>query len=53
MSKQQKKKENSPKSRNWIAVTAFQKSGAGNHGDKKKQTNKNLCRKPIKNIKED
>ena len=33
------------KTRNWVAVHAFQRSGAGNHGDKKKQQSKYACRK--------
>jgi hypothetical protein len=31
--------------RNWYAVAAWQRSGAGHHGDKKKQTSKKACRK--------
>ena len=26
-----------PKPRNWLAIHAFQRSGSGSHGDKKKQ----------------
>ena len=33
-----------PKTRNWLAVHAFQRSGSGSHGDKKKKKNKNACR---------
>ncbi len=32
------------RTRNWLAVRAHFKSGAGSHGDKKKQQNKNACR---------
>lgn len=38
------KKNKTPKTRNWLAVHAFQRSGSGSHGDKKKQQNKNACR---------
>jgi hypothetical protein len=38
------KKQKSPKTRNWLAVRAFQRSGAGNHGDEKKKRNKKKCR---------
>jgi hypothetical protein len=30
--------------RNWLAVHAFQRSGAGSHGDKKKSQSKKACR---------
>jgi len=30
--------------RNWLAVRAHFKSGAGSHGDKKKAASKNACR---------
>ena len=30
--------------RNWLAVRAHFKTGAGNHGDKKKQNSKKACR---------
>ena len=30
--------------RNWLAVRAHFKTGAGSHGDKKKANNKNACR---------
>jgi hypothetical protein len=33
-----------PKTRNWGAVAAHFKSGAGSHGDAKKKQNKNACR---------
>ena len=39
-----KKKNKTLKTRNWLAVHAFQRSGAGKHIDKKKKTNKNPCR---------
>ena len=32
------------RTRNWLAVRAHFKSGAGSHGDKKKQQNKKACR---------
>ena len=49
MSKKTKnKKKDEQKTRNWLAVHAFQRSGAGNHGDKKKQRNKRICRQKIK-----
>lgn len=37
-------KNKTPKPRNWLAVRAFQRSGAGTHGDEKKKRNKNKCR---------
>ena len=43
-----KKKNKIPKPRNWLAIHAFQRSGSGNHGDKKKQRSKKLCRQKIK-----
>jgi hypothetical protein len=30
--------------RNWLAVRAHFKTGAGSHGDKKKQSSKKACR---------
>lgn len=30
--------------RNWLAVRAFQRGGAGRHTDKKKAANKRVCR---------
>ncbi len=39
-----KKNKAQPKARNWLAVRAFQRSGAGSHGDKKKKASKNKCR---------
>ena len=35
-----KSKQSTPKPRNWIAVHAFQRSGAGKHKDKSKYTRK-------------
>ena len=32
------------KTRNWLAVRAKLRSGAGKHPDKKKKANKNACR---------
>jgi hypothetical protein len=32
------------KSRNWLAVRAFQRTGSGTHGDKKKAVAKKACR---------
>lgn len=40
-----KKKQKKIKVRNWIAVHAFQRSGAGRHKDKKKHASKYACRK--------
>ena len=45
-----KKKPKVLKERNWIAVQAHFKTGAGSHGDKKKQDSKTKCREKI-NIK--
>tara|TARA_B100000579_G_C22847650_1_gene865358 strand:+ start:3335 stop:3502 length:168 start_codon:yes stop_codon:yes gene_type:complete len=33
-----------PKERNWLAIHAHFKTGAGSHGDKKKQDSKKKCR---------
>jgi len=38
------KKPKKLKTRNWGAVAAHFKSGAGSHGDKKKKNNKFACR---------
>ena len=38
------KKNETPKTRNWLAVHAHFKSGAGHHGDKKKKDSKQACR---------
>jgi hypothetical protein len=32
------------KSRNWLAVNAFQRSGAGRHKDRRKEASKRACR---------
>ena len=42
------KKKKQPKERNWLAVHAFQRSGAGAHTDKKKKRNKRACRGKVK-----
>jgi hypothetical protein len=42
-----KKNTKDTKQRNWLAVHAFQRSGAGTHGDEKKKRNKNKCRKRV------
>jgi hypothetical protein len=39
-----KKKQQSPKRRNLIAVAAFQRSGAGKHKDKRKEQSRRACR---------
>ena len=41
-----KKKNNN--GRNWLAVHAHFKTGAGDHGDKKKHKNKKACRGKVK-----
>ena len=38
------KKPKAPKIRNWTAVAAHFKTGAGSHGDKKKKNSKKACR---------
>jgi len=38
------KKNKSPKTRNWLAIHAHFRTGAGDHGDKKKQQSKKACR---------
>lgn len=38
------KKPRTPKTRNLVAVAAFQRSGAGRHTDKKKAASKKACR---------
>ncbi len=43
-----KKKDKTPKARNWLAVRAFQRSGAGSHGDEKKKRNKYKCRGKVR-----
>lgn len=37
------------KPRNWLAVRAFLRGGAGRHKDKKKEASRNYCRKKIRN----
>ena len=39
-----KKKIKVVKPRNWLAVRAFLRNGAGSHGSKKKKLNKKACR---------
>ena len=39
-----KKKNKMPKERNWLAVHAHFKTGAGRHTDKKKAASKKACR---------
>jgi hypothetical protein len=46
--KRSKKAKKAPKERNWLAVHAFQRSGAGVHTDEKKKRNKRACRGKIK-----
>ena len=46
MSSKNKGKET--KYRNWVAVAAHFKTGAGTHKDKKKEQSKNKCREKIK-----
>ena len=43
MSKSKKNQKKETK-RNWLAVHAFQRGCAGNHGDNKKQSSKRACR---------
>ena len=43
-----KRKNKKRKTRNWLAVQAFQRGGAGHHGDKKKERNRRACRKKIR-----
>lgn len=43
-----KKKIKIPKTRNWLAVRARLRGGAGSHGDKKKKQSKNACRGRIR-----
>lgn len=47
MAKQKKQftsKAQERRHRNWLAVRAHFKTGAGSHGDKKKANSKNACR---------
>ena len=42
------KKKQTPKARNWLAIRAFQRSGAGSHGDEKKKRDKYRCRGKVR-----
>jgi hypothetical protein len=44
MSRKKGNKKTKIKVRNWFAVHAFQRSGSGNHGDKRKEQSKRCCR---------
>ena len=48
MAKSKNKKKGS-NGRNWLAVHAHFKTGAGNHGSKKKEQNKKACRGRVHN----
>lgn len=48
-----KKKPKKPKERNWNAVAAFQRTGAGQHKDNKQHHNKYECRNWSADHKED
>ena len=48
MSKNKKKKK-LPKTRNWLAVHAFQKSGSGAHKNKKAYSRKSKHKKSLSN----
>lgn len=39
-----KKKQEKAKSRDWLAVHAHFRTGAGHHGDKRKEKSKRACR---------
>ena len=39
-----KKKDSEPKQRNYLAVHAHNRSGAGNHGDARKEKSRRACR---------
>ena len=43
-SKKNTSKAQERRARNWLAVHAFQRSGAGRHKDKKKAASKKACR---------
>jgi len=43
-----KRKKPAPRGRNWLAVHAHFKSGAGSHGDKKKEQSRKKCRNTVK-----
>ena len=44
MAKKNSSKAQERRQRNWLAVRAHFKTGAGSHGDEKKKKNKNACR---------
>ena len=46
--KKQTSKAAERRGRNWLAVRAHFKSGAGSHGDKKKQKSKSACRGKVR-----
>jgi hypothetical protein len=48
MRKQAKKKPVTRQVRNWIAVHAIMRGGAGTHGDKKKKDAREACRGKVK-----
>ncbi len=48
MAKKNSSKAQERRARNWLAVRAFQRSGAGSHGDKKKKISKSACRGRVK-----
>jgi hypothetical protein len=43
-----KKKTKTLKNRNLVAVAAFQRSGAGRHKDKRKESSRRACRKKVR-----
>ncbi len=45
-----KKKAKSPKERNWVAVAAHFKTGAGSHGSKKTYTRKEKHKKQNREV---
>ncbi len=44
MAKRKNKKNKPSKGRNWLAIHAHLRSGAGNHGDKRKERSRKACR---------
>lgn len=48
MGKPAKKKPATRQVRNWIAVHAIMRTGAGTHGDKKKRNAREACRGKVK-----
>ena len=48
MSSKKKSKKKEIKKRNWLAVLAHFKTGAGSHKDKKKERSKKKCRGKVK-----